>query len=189
MKGRQQHRANYAINEPKDYWRVSLYNVFADHLVQQMEERLLKNEGRFDAANLLPLKLAGLNDKVHNIYTAYSADLNVTEDEFRDVAKSLKTRWAIGEVKPASLIDTFRVTNQYMYPSIYKILTTMPASSATAERAFSAMKRIKNYLRATMGGERLSSLALMHVHRSFQIDIDEVISVFAGLNNRRMALY
>jgi len=190
--GRQQHRANYAINDPKDYWRVSLYNVFADHLVQQMEERLLKNEGRFDAANLLPPKLAGLNDKVHNIYTAYSADLNVTEDEFRDEAKRWKTRWAIGEVKPASLIDTLRVTNQYMYPSIYKILTiltTMPASSATAERSFSAMKRIKNYLRATMGDERLSSLALMHVHRSFQIDIDEVISVFAGLKNRRMALY
>lgn len=41
----------YAINEPKDYWRVSLYNVFADHLVQQMEERLLKNKSRFDAAN------------------------------------------------------------------------------------------------------------------------------------------
>lgn len=157
-----------------------------------MEERLLKNEGRFDAANLLPLKLAGLNDKVHNIYTAYSADLNVTEDEFRDEAKRWKTRWAIGEVKPASLIDTLRVTNQYMYPSIYKILTiltTMPASSATAERSFSAMKRIKNYLKATMGDERLSSLALMHVHRSFQIDIDEVIIVFAGLNNRRMALY
>ena len=157
-----------------------------------MEERLLKNEGRFDAANLLPLKLAGLNDKVHNIYTAYSADLNVTEDEFRDEAKRWKTRWAIGEVKPASLIDTLRVTNQYMYPSIYKILTiltTMPASSATAERSFSAMKRIENYLKATMGDERLSSLALMHVHRSFQIDIDEVIIVFAGLNNRRMALY
>ena len=65
----------------------------------------------------------------------------------------------------------------------------MPASSATAERSFSAMKRITNYLRATMGDERLSSLALMHVHRSFQIDIDEVISVFAGLKNRRMALY
>jgi hypothetical protein len=45
--GRQQHRTNYNSNDPKDYWKVSLFLVFSDHLVHQMNERLVKNEGRF----------------------------------------------------------------------------------------------------------------------------------------------
>jgi hypothetical protein len=47
--GRQQHRANYNLNDHKDYWRVSLFLVFSDHLVHQMNERLVKNEDRFKA--------------------------------------------------------------------------------------------------------------------------------------------
>jgi hypothetical protein len=40
-----------------------------------------------------------------------------------------------------------------LYPSIYAILSilvTMSSSSATAERLFSAMKRIQNYLRSKL---------------------------------------
>ena len=31
--GCQQYRANNNLNDPKDYWRVSLFLVFSDHLV------------------------------------------------------------------------------------------------------------------------------------------------------------
>ena len=69
------------------------------------------------------------------------------------------------------------------------ILVTMPSSSATAERSFSAMKRIKTYLRSTMGNDRLSSLALLHVHREIEIDVERVIELFASLNNRKLAFF
>jgi hypothetical protein len=36
----------------------------------------------------------------------------------------------------------------------------MPVSSASSERSVSAMRRVKNCLRATMGDERLSNLSL-----------------------------
>ena len=43
-----------------------------------------------------------------------------------------------------------------------KIAMTMGVSSASAERSFSSLRRIKTYLRSTMTKERLSNLALLY---------------------------
>ena len=55
--------------------------------------------------------------------------------------------------KPQTLLETLNVTNQDLYSNIYAIfpvLITMPVSSASSERSFSAMRRVNNCLRATM---------------------------------------
>ena len=44
------------------------------------------------------------------------------------------------------------------------------------------------YSRACMGQERLSSLALMHVHYQVKIDLDEVVKLFAAKHPRRLEL-
>jgi hypothetical protein len=65
--------------------------------------------------------------------------------------------------KPQTLLETLNVTNQDLYPNIFAIFTvliTMPVSSASSERSFSAMRRVKNCLRATMGDQRLSKKCL-----------------------------
>jgi len=43
---------------------------------------------------------------------------------------------------------------------LIELLLVVPASSATAERSFSALRRLKTYLRATMWHERLNHVAL-----------------------------
>lgn len=45
------------------------------------------------------------------------------------------------------------------------LVLTLPVSSAEAERTFSSMKRIKNFLRTTMTDERLSDLRLISLER------------------------
>ena len=52
--GRQQNRANPDVQSVSDFYRVTLYYVFLDHLVQEMETRILGNEDRYCT--------------VHNIY-------------------------------------------------------------------------------------------------------------------------
>ncbi|KAJ8317583.1 hypothetical protein KUTeg_005487 [Tegillarca granosa] len=44
---RQQNRANYQMVDPKQYWKVSLYFVFLDHLIGELQSRLIDSEGRF----------------------------------------------------------------------------------------------------------------------------------------------
>ena len=48
---------------------------------------------------------------------------------------------------------------------VAKLLLVMPATNASSERSFSAMSRVKSYLRSTMGQERLNNFMMLHVHK------------------------
>ena len=71
-----------------------------------------------------------------------------------------------------------------------RILATLPAHTyCECERPFSALKRLKNYNRSTtMIAERLNGLALMHIHRDIEPDVEEIINKFAQLGPRRLEL-
>jgi hypothetical protein len=49
------------------------------------------------------------------------------------------------------------------------------------------MRRIKTYLHSTMKNERLSSIGILHIHRSKSVNIEGIIDEFAGAANRRLA--
>lgn len=51
------------------------------------------------------------------------------------------------------------------------LILTLPSTTASAERTFSALKRIKTYLRNTMGQTRLSALALISIEQELLKDI------------------
>jgi len=76
-----------------------------------------------------------------------------------------------------------------MYPHIRKVFTlllVMPMSTATAERSFSTMRRVKTYLRSSMGTERMSGLGLMNIYREREVCAQRVVDIFA--KPRRLAL-
>ena len=49
--------------------------------------------------------------------------------------------------------------------TLVQLLLVMPATNAISERSFSAMRRIKTYLRSTMLQERLNATMVLHVHK------------------------
>ncbi|KYN11450.1 hypothetical protein ALC57_16399 [Trachymyrmex cornetzi] len=64
-----------------------------------------------------------------------------------------------------------------------KLLLTIPAISCTVERSFSALRRLKTYLRPTMLSILLNSTAVLHIHsdvvqnlHNLKAIIDEFIS-------------
>jgi hypothetical protein len=76
------------------------------------------------------------------------------------------------------------------YPNIsiaYRILFTVPVTVASAERSFSKLKLLKNYLRSTMSQERLNGLATLCIEKKLLdgIDINSIINDFASRNVRR----
>lgn len=62
-----------------------------------------------------------------------------------------------------------------------RILLTIPVASAGAERAFSKLKIIKNYLRSTISQDRLSGLATLSIENELAetLDYDQLIDQFA----------
>jgi hypothetical protein len=72
-----------------------------------------------------------------------------------------------------------------------KIAITIATVNVSCERSFSALKRIKNYLRNSMSDERLNGLSLMSIEKeiSVSIDLNKIVNEFALYNkNRRIIL-
>jgi hypothetical protein len=97
--------------------------------------------------------------------------------------------------------DSVYDLHQYMYAlqlcvfqqifKLWELVLTIPATSAAEERSFSVLERLKNYFRNSQSQDRLSSLALMNIEKSFLNKlqskpsfVDEVIDLFAKKNRR-----
>ena len=78
-------------------------------------------------------------------------------------------------VTPQTLVETPDHANSQFYPGVYVALVTLLTylvSTCTSERSFSSIKRLKSPLRSTMTDERFSSLAILHIHKHKNLDID-----------------
>ena len=125
------------------------------------------------------------------IFEAYRSDIPGDLNFFIDEVDRWIVRWSLSPLKPTSLSEILGLTNKVLYPCIWNVFTvllTMPVATATAERSFSVLPRIKTYLRTTMHQELLSALGLMHIQKEVPIDVQSVIDTFASLKNRKMSL-
>ena len=70
-----------------------------------------------------------------------------------------------------------------------RILLTMPVTVASAERSFSKLKQIKNYLRTTMSQQRLCNLAIITIENDIynDLDVNELIKNFASVKVRKVS--
>ncbi|CAI6354239.1 unnamed protein product [Macrosiphum euphorbiae] len=68
---------------------------------------------------------------------------------------------------------------------LYKIFLSIPMSSASSERSFSSLRRLKTFTRNTIGQERLSSLAILHIEKTFEINFDTIIDQFDADSTER----
>ena len=190
--GRQANRANCPADTPSQYWKRALYYPFLDHFISELRGRLMENSDRFQGQNLIPSRVGFMNaETVDKLYETYQHDLTGDQEMFKSELNRWQRRWSGPDVteKPSSLMTALEVTNKELYPSVFAILlilVTMPVSTSTTERSFSALRRLKTYLRSTMIQDRLSSLALIHVHRDKPVDAEEVLRTFAKAKNRYM---
>jgi hypothetical protein len=120
--GRQTTRANHPAETPKQYCRISLYYPFLDHLITELESRLLKSGNRFHAQYILPRAVSKItDDHVATIYEAYQADIDLSliEDFRREVAR-WRTHWVIIKCNdlPTAFCTTLDSVNPVLDPSI-----------------------------------------------------------------------
>ena len=55
-----------------------------------------------------------------------------------------------------------------------RMYLTLPVASTTSERTFSALRRLKNYIRSTMKQDRLNNCLQIHFHESITDTLDTV---------------
>ena len=74
---------------------------------------------------------------------------------------------------------------------LVKLILVMPATNAVSERSFSAMKRIKSYLRSTMTQQRLNHLMLLHIHKDHtdRLNLIEAANDFVYAKEHRRSIF
>ena len=91
------------------------------------------------------------------------------------------------DVIPQTDAEGLSACDQQVFPLSHTFLTilyTLPVSTASAERSFSTLGRLKTWIRFRMEEERLIGLAILNVHRDIAVNIDKVIGRFAKSKTR-----
>ena len=102
-----------------------------------------------------------------------------------------RIKYAEEEELAGSCATALKQCDEDAFPNIFpllKILSTLPVTSCECERSFSAMRRLNTYMRCTMSENRLMPLALMHIQYEMQIDLEEVVELFATMHQRMLEL-
>ncbi|CAK6975896.1 zinc finger MYM-type 1-like [Scomber scombrus] len=95
----------------------------------------------------------------------YSIDLK-TEEVL--VARNFLARKTEAGCSPKDMLTVHNLLDSDMFPSLkatIQVSLTVPVSSCSCERSFSALRRLHSRLRQTMGQKRLHSLAVMSVEK------------------------
>lgn len=194
---RQRHRENNQPGQsPKEYFRKSIYIPLLDSRIADLEERLSPEVlSLFQLGVFLPksacteVDLLAVREAVQIYNTLlHSPVVSVVLSEFQLWVTKWKREVESGNKLPESLPQVIELCDKDLYPNIrifLQILATLPVSAATAERSFSTLRRLKTWLRANMGEERLTGLALLNIHKDIAINIDDIITRYAKTKQRR----
>lgn len=168
--GRQTKRVNVNAKDPEEYYKISIFISFLDNLINQLYFRFDKrfqqimplegliptNFGNYDDASILAAAFIYENDFPVGMMSCLKAEIFIW-----------KKQWESETNLPESAVEALQHCTELL-PNIKKLLqlfATLPVTSATPERTFSVLKRLKTYLRATMTGERLNGLALANINK------------------------
>ncbi|CAF0982578.1 unnamed protein product, partial [Brachionus calyciflorus] len=120
--------------------------------------------------------------------------------ENSDISTTTKLDGIINDLESASLTEDWNNWSKiykliilekmtFCFQNVFKILKiflSFPISSNSAERSFSQMKLIKNYLRSSMTSDRLCNISIIRLNKDIEIDYNSVIDEFSSIKERRV---
>ncbi len=165
-----------------------------DNLIQQMNDRFGSTQMIVSKLiNLVPSVITTLIELSYEDATSFFKDDLPSSSLVPTEVRRWRQKWCQVDAaeQPATLYTALKACDKDFFPNIHvflRIACAIPVTSCENERANSVLKNLKTFLRNTMGQERLSSLALMHIHYNLPINLDDVIDTFKLKCNRRISL-
>ena len=106
------------------------------------------------------------------------------------------TRWTVRADSLASIISNYDALQSNWEEAINVTYDTeakarIQFTKATSERSFSALRRVKTYLRTTMSQQRLNNLMLLHGHkdRTDKLNLKTTLNDFVQSSQHRTSLF
>ncbi|GBP50396.1 52 kDa repressor of the inhibitor of the protein kinase [Eumeta japonica] len=165
---RQQHRANQPAASLSEYFRRSLYVICLDSLSSSLEAKFSKRHSpAFTLSLIHPTQII----KITVTKLQKSMD-EISEEGITFEAELWRTFWVNKHQQDFESIRIEELIQEAdsFYPKVeiaLEILLAMPYFTATIERSFSTLRRVKTWLRSTVTENRLNGLCVFRVHRKF----------------------
>ena len=164
---RQTLRTNPPTDDSEEYFRETIYEPLLDAINLDLQCRLSPNVlGLFNLRVLLPKTSIEPEDEesLKQLVIRYqdfigSVSYSVVRQEYSLWVQKWKRERQNNQPLPETVLDALKKCDEEMYPTIrifLKILAALSISVASSERSFSTLRRLKNWLRASMGEERFN---------------------------------
>ena len=167
------------LDDCKQYFRINYFEA-VDLIISSINERF-DQPGYTTYKNLQDLLLKAVRKEFEDCFSTvtslYGSDLNPTQLKLHlDILAANfppESRSAtIFDVK--DYILTLSPLERQLIYIVLKLILAMPSTNAISERSFSALRRVKTYLRSTMTQERLNNLLMLLVHTDYTDTLDLV---------------
>ena len=181
----------------EDHYRAIYYEAL-DLILQCIDDRFdqagYKMYSTLEALLIKGCKQIDHTNELSCVRELYGGDIeyNNLEVQFQTIAPAVQNNVTLNEIVQylANLSEQVRSLYSEIV-TIVKLILVMPATNATSERTFSAMRRIKNYLRTTMLQQRFNDLMVLFVHRDSldQLDLNDIGNKFVAGNETRLRIF
>ena len=190
LASRQNHRNNVPANNACEYFRRAVWFPYLDAILESFNSRFSRQNTLVTKMSyLIPSEISDCSwDDIKESIELYRSILDVLDsEEIRLQVMEWKDFCSKLMDKPKTPLEALDIVPKRMaiIRRILQIFCTVPVTSCSAERAFSAMKVLKNFLRNRMRDERLTGLALLYIHQEIGVDIEEVINRFSSSSVKR----
>ena len=197
---------NHHFSTPEDYYRKQYFEVL-DLLAAEIERRFDQNSLKIinEMEQVLLHPCNGVTVQFSEEFLEkYSTDVNVERLKIQlpmlqDLIKTANEQYQFRIKRVTSINTLCDVMNtckfsKNMFSEVHRLLRvylTIPMSSATAERTFSALRNLKNYLRSSMTQKRLNHIMLLHIYQEKvdHLDLKGIAKSFIEANIRRKAFF
>lgn len=174
--------AGHAFSSPESYFRKEYFEVL-DMLANELKHRFQQKRGLPVAAMIETLLVTAANSTFIDLEIPEElhlyendVDLSKLKTQLEMLPALVRTR----NVKVPNCIPIKSVTvrtigdmneiniGKEMLSEVLKLLRifyTIPVTTSSAERTFSALRRLKTYLRSTMSQPRLNHMMLLYIHK------------------------
>ena len=175
---RQTARSNTPGETPEIYYKRTITIPFLDQLISHLNSRFSDIQQKaIMGMKIVPSVLMDNSlsaSSTQDLVEYYKEDL--PSPSSLDVELHLwKCKWrSFSQPLPDTPVEALAFASRSMFPNIHQLLRlvcNIPVTSCECERSVSVLRLLKTYLRSSMGQERLSGLALMHVHYGMELDL------------------
>lgn len=193
---RQTKRDNFPDSTPEDFYRRAIFVPLLDHFISEVEARFSRDfQGILPLEGLIPGNLHKFtDDAILNAALRYEDFLELgNSGMILSEIKMWRRKWKKESNPPSTILQTLKELDRAFFPYLgvlLQVFGTIPVTTSSAERSFSTLKRLKTYLRSTMGESRLNGLALANIskERVDNTSVEKIVDLFSQTKKRRMCL-